>query len=154
MQTFDPNSSKEAFRPSREQVNEFIQDTVIGVLSTVDGDGAPMGATVAFSTTANGCILVGTQESSHKSSNIAGDPRVAVTITDAVKRYTLQCEGIARKLTHQEFERDYANEHYAKRPESLPFKDKPGECHILIEPLHIRFADCSVSPWVATEFDK
>lgn len=153
MKTYDSTSNGKAFHPTREQVNEFIQATVIGVLSTLDSDGAPMGATVAFSTTANGCLLVGTQASSRKSQNISGDPRVAVTITDADKRYTLQLEGIARKLTSEEFERDYAAEHYRQRPESLPFKDRPGECHILVEPLHIRFADCNASPWVTTEFD-
>ncbi len=153
MKTYDPTNGGEAFRPTREQVNEFIQQVIIGVLSTVDADGAPMGATVAFSTTANGCLLVGTQESSRKSRNISGDPRVAATITDADRRYTLQLEGIARKLSSAEFERNYAAEHYRQRPESLPFKDRPGECHILVEPLHIRFADCNASPWVTTEFD-
>lgn len=152
MQVYDPTNTNEAYRPSRQQVDEFVQNQVIGVLSTIDADGAPMGATVAFATTANGCWIVGTNESSRKSSNIANDPRVAVTITDASTRYTLQAEAIARKLSTDEFEREYAERHYAERPESLPFKDKPGECHILVEPMHIRFTDCTTNPWVATEF--
>lgn len=152
MKTFDPANTSEGYRPTRQQVDEFIDARVIGVLSTLDEDGAPVGATVAFSATQNGCWIVGTQESSRKAANIKGDPRVAVTITDADARYTVQAEGIARVLTSNEFVQEYADEHYQKRPESLPFKDTPGECHILIEPLHIRFADCSVNPWVTTEF--
>lgn len=153
MRNFDPSANHDAFRPTPAQVNEFIQEQVLGVLSTLDSEGAPMGATVALSTTLDGNILVGTSESSHKSQNIDGDSRVAITVTDPERRYTLQLQGTARKLGQQAFEAMYAEEHFRQRPQSLPFKDEPGQCHILIAPTHIRFSDCSVNPWVVTEFE-
>lgn len=153
MQIFDPSSREAAYRPTREQVSEFIEQQVIGVLSTLDAEGAPMSATVAFSTTQDGGLIVGTAEASHKSQNIDGDDRVAVTVTDAERRYTVQLQGTAHKLGQHAFEATYAERHYSQRPESLPFRDKPGECHILISPTHVRFSDCSVSPWVTTEYD-
>jgi general stress protein 26 len=152
MKTYDPNTSGEGFRPTREQVSEFIKGQVLGVISTLDSNGAPMSATVAFSVTPDGELIVGTSETSHKSQNIDGDPRVAVTITDPAKRYTLQLQGKAQKVTEETFEAKYAEDHYGQRPQSLPFKDKPGQCHILITPAHMRFSDCSTNPWAITEF--
>ena len=152
MQTFDENNTAEGFRPTREQLNEFIKGQVIGVISTLDENGAPMSATVAFSVTEGNDLMVGTSETSHKSQNVDRDSRVAVTITDAAKRYTMQLQGTARKVNEETFMAVYAEAHFGQRPESLPFKDKPGQCHILITPTHIRFSDCSVNPWAITEF--
>jgi pyridoxine/pyridoxamine 5'-phosphate oxidase len=152
MQTYDENSTAEAFRPTREQIYEFVRSQVLGVISTLDNDGAPMNATVAFSVTEDAKLIVGTSETSHKSQNIDGDSRVAVVITDVEKRYTLQVQGTARKVTQETFEAQYADEHYGQRPQSLPFKDKPGQCHILITPTHMRFSDCSTNPWAITEY--
>lgn len=145
--------SRDAFRPTRNELSDFIVSQVIGVLSTLDSSGAPMSATVAFSVTETGKLLVGTSETSAKSQNIDRDPRVAVTMTDVGTRYTMQLQGRARKLDSREFAEQYAERHYRQRPESLPFKDKPGQCHILITPTRIKFSDCGVSPWAVTEFD-
>ena len=152
MQTFNESNAAEGFRPTREELNEFIKGQVIGVISTLDENGAPMSATVAFSVTEGNDLMVGTSETSHKSQNVDRDSRVAVTITDAAKRYTLQLQGTARKVNEETFESVYAEAHFGQRPESLPFKDKPGQCHILITPPHMRFSDCSVNPWAITEF--
>lgn len=144
----------EGWRPSREEINQFVIDQVIGVLSTLDETGAPMSATVALSVGKAGELIVGTSASSHKSQNIDRDPRVAVTITDAESRHTLQAQGLARRLTKTVFEADYAEEHYRQRPQSLPFKDDPNQCHIAVAPTHIKFSDVSVYPWVVTEYSK
>jgi general stress protein 26 len=111
-----------------------------------------MSATVAFSVSKAGELIVGTSESSNKSQNVDRDPRVAVTITDAERRHTLQLQGLARKLSKAAFEADYAEEHYRQRPQSLPFKDDPGQCHIAITPTRMKFSDVSVFPWVITEY--
>lgn len=154
MKTFEPGVASEPYRPDREQVRTFINQQVIGVLSTLGADGAPHAATVAFSAVKDGNLIVGTDENSEKSHNIDRDGRVAVTITDPEKRYTLQLQAHARKLAEQAFIALYATEHYALRPESLPFKDTPGQCHILLVPTSMKFSDCSVSPWEVTRFEK
>lgn len=149
----DKNGGVEAFRPTRDELNEWLKGQILCVLSTLDESGAPMGVTVAFSVTKGGELLIGTSETSRKSQNIDRDDRVAVTVTDSEERMTAQIQGIANKLPQDIFEHDYADEHYSQRPESLPFKDEPGQCHILIAPKHIRFSDVSVFPWVVTEFN-
>ena len=153
MQTQDLNNRADGFRPTREQVNDWLRGQVLCVLSTLDGTGAPMGATVAFSVATDGKLLIGTSESSRKSHNLDHDNRVAMTVTDSDARMTVQLEGTAIKLDEKTFEQSYADEHFRQRPESLPFRDKPGQCHILVTPTHLRFSDVCVYPWAITEFD-
>lgn len=152
MKIQDKIGGVEAFRPTREELNEWLKGQVLCTLSTLDETSAPMGATVAFSVTKNGELLIGTSETSRKSQNVDRDERVAVTVTDSEERLTAQIQGTACKLSQDVFERDYADEHYSQRPESLPFKDETGQCHILITPKHIRFSDVHVYPWAVTEF--
>jgi general stress protein 26 len=146
-------SQSEGLRPDREQVFEFLKTQVLGTLATLDADGHPQVATVAFSSTPELRFIIGTAEDSRKATNVAGDDRVAFVVTDPEQRYTVQLEGVARRLTDQEFEEHFADEHYRQRPQSLPFKDEPGQCHILVEPTDLRFSDCNPHPWVLTEFD-
>ena len=153
MQTQDLNKKADGFRPTREQVSEWLREQELCVFSTLDKTGAPMSATVAFSVTVDGNLIVGTDEQSRKSQNIDRDSRVAMTITDPERRITVQLQGTAEKISHEEFEHRYEREHYRLRPKSLPFRDKPGQCHILVTPTHLRFSDVSVYPWAITEFD-
>lgn len=153
MKIQEMSGGMEGFRPTRGQVNDWLKGQVLGVMSTLNETGAPTSATVAFSVTESGELLVGTSETSRKSQNVDGDERVAMTVTNPGERYTVQLEGTARKLAQAAFELDYAEEHYAQRPESLPFKDEPGQTHILITPTHLRFSDCNPHPWLLTEFD-
>jgi len=146
------SNTAEGWRPTRDEVNDFLRAQVLCVLSTLDETGAPQGATVAFSVARSGELIIGTAETSHKSRNIDHDGRVAVTVTDAGERFTVQLQGIARKLTEEEFNTQYSDEHYAQRPESLPFKDEPGQAHIAITPRSIRFSDCNPHSWAITEF--
>lgn len=152
MKTQDMSNKGSGFRPTRVQVNEWMREQVLCTLSTLDRTGAPNSATVAFSVTASGDYLIGTSSTSRKSQNIDTDERVAMTVTDADERLTVQLEGVAQKLSEDMFVKRYAEEHYRQRPESLPFRDEPGQCHIIVRPTHIRFSDVSVHPWVVTEF--
>lgn len=143
----------DGWQPTREEVDDWLRDQILCVLSTLDESGAPMSATVAFSVTRDGNLIVGTDEDSRKSHNIDRDDRVAMTVTDPERRITVQLQGTATKLTHADFESLYAKEHYRLRPNSLPFKDAPGQCHILIKPTHIKFSDVAAKPWAITEFN-
>lgn len=152
MKTQNLQESTPGWRPTREEVNGFLRGQILCTLSTLDETGAPQGATVAFSVANSGELIIGTSESSHKAQNIEHDERVAVTVTDSSERFTVQIQGTARKLAETAFMADYADEHYAQRPESLPFKDLPGQAHIAVTPRVIRFSDCNPHPWVVTEF--
>ncbi|MEO5499233.1 MAG: pyridoxamine 5'-phosphate oxidase family protein [Candidatus Saccharimonadales bacterium] len=152
MQVQEKNGNVDGWRPTHTEVYEWLKEQPLGVLSTLNEAGAPQSATVAFSVTEFGDLLVGTSEGSRKSQNIDHDSRVAFTITDSERRITVQIEGVARKLAQVAFEMDYEAEHYKQRPESLPFKDEPGQCHIFITPQHVRFSDCRPKEWAITEY--
>lgn len=153
MQILIKNSRVEELRSTLAEVNQWLKGQVLCTLATLDKTGAPMVATVAFSVTEAGELLVGTKETSRKSQNIDGDERVAVVVTDSEARITVQIEGTARKLSQDDFDQNYAEEHYRQRPESLPFRDVPGQAHILITPSHVRHSNCRPYPWEVTEFD-
>jgi general stress protein 26 len=153
MQIQDKSLGREGFKPSRDEVDDFIRKQILGVVSTVDNSGQPMSATVAVSVALDNGILFGTSETSQKALNIEQDERVAFNVTDSERRLEIQLEGRARILARKVFEKTYAEEHYRQRPQSLPFKDEPGQKHILVTPTHIKFSDCSVNPWLVTEFD-
>lgn len=152
MKTQNLNESQPGWQPTREEVNHFLRGQILCTLSTLDETGAPQGATVAFSVAESGELIIGTSEESRKAHNIENDNRVAVTVTDSYERYTVQIQGIARKLAEAAFAAEYSDEHYAQRPESLPFKDEPGQTHIAVTPQTIRFSDCNPHPWMVTEF--
>ena len=151
MKTFDASASGEAWRPSRSELSGFLREQVLTTLSSLDADGAPESATVAFSETDDGKFLIGTSQSSRKARNVEADPRVAMTVTDAERRYTVQIKGLAQKLSDTAFAA-LAEEHYRQRPESLPFRDDPNQVHILVSPTEIRFSDVSVHPWTVTTY--
>jgi len=139
------------WKPSRAEISEFLRSQQLCTIASLDADGQPQAATVAFSETTDGNFIIGTSETSRKAGNIAHDPRVAMVVTDDEQRYTVQLEGTARVLTAEEFE-PYAEEHYNQLPASRPFRDQPGEVNILITPHYLRFSDCNPHPWVLTEF--
>lgn len=152
MQEQQKDSRVKGWSPTRGELDDWLRAQELCVFSTLDATGAPMSATVAFSVTVDGGLIVGTNENSRKSKNIDHDGRVAMTITDPERRITVQLQGHAEKIPHDVFERVYEKEHYRLRPKSLPFKNEPGQCHILITPSHIKFSDVRPHPWVVTEF--
>lgn len=144
-------AEQQGFRPDKQQVWEFLQTVPLGTIATLDETGHPQVATVAFSQTENLDFIIGTSENSRKAQNIEHDGRVAFVATDPSKRYTVQMEGTAQKLTDEDFDQ-YAEAHFAKLPASAPFRNIQGQCYILIKPHWLRFSDCNPYPWVLTEF--
>ena len=151
MKTFDKSNTEPGWQPTRDELSEWLRKQALCTFSSLDQNGAPESATVAFSETSNGEFIVGTSETFHKSQNVDRDERVALVVTNYDDRYTAQIKGTARKLSETAFGA-LADEHYRQRPESLPFKDEPGQTHILVQPQNIRFSDCSVQPWLVTEY--
>lgn len=151
MKTEGKSEVSKGWRPTRAELSEFLLKQPVCVLSSLSEDGAPQSATVAFSETKDGQFIIGTSVTSRKSHNIDNDSRVALNVTDVEARHTVQMGGLARKLMPEEFA-DYEDFHYEQLPASRPFKDQPGQVHIIIQPNYIRFSDCSAYPWLLTEY--
>lgn len=139
------------YAPTPDQILEFLNTQQLCTFATLADDGRPQAATVAFSEHPNLELIVGTSVSSRKAANIARDGRVAITVTDPDKRYTVQYEGIGQGITQAELAH-YEAAHFAKQPGSLPFKDLPDQFYILVKPLFVRFSDCNPYPWRLTEY--
>ncbi|HMH69945.1 MAG TPA: pyridoxamine 5'-phosphate oxidase family protein [Candidatus Saccharimonadales bacterium] len=123
----------------------------MGTIATVGPNGQPQAANVAFSQNDQLELIIGTSATSRKALNIDRDLRVAYEVTDPDRRYTVQFEGIAHRLSSDEFAEREAT-HFAKLPGSLPFKDIKGQVYFLLQPTWVRFSDCGVHPWAVTEF--
>src|SRR5882757_11146095 len=137
---------------TKQDLYEFLDSQIVCTISTNGEDGYPNSATVAFSNNEDLEFVIGTSVRSRKANNIARDGKVAMTITDEKKRWTVQLEGDARRLFKDEFEEKYSEKHYRKLPFSLPFKDIPDQINFLIVPVHLKLTDASKKPWQVTEF--
>lgn len=134
-----------------KEVIAFLESQVTCVISTNGEGGYPNSATVAFSNNDKYEFVIGTNIHSRKAANIEKNQKVAMTITDVEKRWTVQLEGDIRKLDPQEFSDNYAEHHYAKLPFSLPFKDIPEQANYLITPRHMKLTEANKHPWVVHE---
>lgn len=150
MKTQDMTPGRTGLKPTKQQLYEWLDQQILCVIASQGAGGYPNTATVAFSQSDDLRFVIITDKDSRKAHNIAGNDKVAMTITNEDQRYTLQLEGNARQLTWDEFEQ-YSEHHYKKLPFSLPFKDIPGQTPFVIEPVHMRFSDISVRPWELTD---
>ena len=138
--------------PTKQDLLDFLDSQVMCVISSIGEDGFPNSASVAFSSNDNLEFVIGTSAKSRKAANFARDSKVAMTVTDADKRWTVQLEGNVSPLSWDEFESTYSEKHYRKLPFSLPFKDLPDQTNFRIVPLHLKLTEANKKPWVVTEF--
>lgn len=142
---------KKGFKPSKQQIVEFLHSLELGSIATVSPEGFPETATVAFSETDKLEIIIGTDNRSRKANNIQNNPKAAFVATDSEKRFTVQLHGYAQKFSEKS-NQQLLNNHYEKLLSSRPFKDIPGQSHIILKPIYLKFSDCNLYPYETTEF--
>lgn len=143
-------TERQAFVPTNEQLARWLDKQTLLTIASHGSDGYPNAASVAFSQSADFHFVIITDKDSRKAHNIAGNNKVALTITNLDDRYTLQVQGNAQQMSWDEFA-EYAEAHYRKLPFTLPFKDIPGQTPYVIEPVSMKFTDVNVRPWAITE---
>ncbi len=143
-------STDKGFTPTREEVVQFLDSVILCTISTVTPSGQPMAAVVGFSSNSKFEFVINTGEATRKARNIESNSKVALTVTDADLRYTVQLEGTARQITPEEYE-PYTPHHYEKLPWAIKYRDKPEEVTFLISPTELRFSDCTVYPYLVTK---
>ncbi len=137
---------------TKKDLFDFLDSQIVCTISTNGEGGYPNSATVAFSNNEELEFVIGTSIRTRKAKNIARDSKVAMTITDADKRWTVQLEGDIRELSPEEFDERYSEKHFSKLPFSLPFKDIPDQHNYVIIPIHLKMSNVSVHPWKVVEF--
>ncbi len=129
----------------RHALATLHEDNLLCVLSTIHPDGSSQSAVVGFTSLHSGEYLIGTSEDSRKAKNLARNGAVSMVI-GWDKRTTLQIEGVARVLTHDEAQQ-YETIVAAKNPISGKYFNEPGQVHILVSPHWLRYTDLNVHPW-------
>jgi len=138
--------------PTKADLTAFLDSQVLCVISSIGEGGYPNSATVAFSSNDDLEFIIGTSAKSRKAANFGRDSKVAMTITDADRRWTVQLEGDVSPISWEDFEATYSEKHYKKLPFSLPFKDLPDQTNYRIVPTHLKLTEANKKPWVVTEF--
>lgn len=134
---------------NREEIYDFMNSYLHGVISTLNKDGLPNSAIVGFGQTKDLCILIGTDNTSRKYTNMQRDAHVAFTIGGTTAE-TIQLEGNARELKPEELQL-VSDNYWRKNPHAKVHHKNPGERYFIITPTWIRYTDLRVDPWSITE---
>lgn len=129
-------------------ITAFLRTRKLCVISTVNDEGAPQSALVAFSELDNGKIVIGTFNNTRKFANMMHNLHVSIVASS--DEACVQIEGLAR-ITKDEEEHLCKETHLAKNPSSAKYVDDPHQRFFIITPTWMRFTDHSVSPHVVEE---
>ncbi len=120
-------------------IYEFIKHEHLCVISTVNKDGKPEGATMAYSETPDLKLIFSTSTKTRKYENLLNNPDVAVVIGwDFNKYVTVQYNGIA-KMEEGEQKDTIRNIHITKNEESKKYAFDPENRYYIVEPKWIRY---------------
>ncbi|MBI2580110.1 MAG: pyridoxamine 5'-phosphate oxidase family protein [Candidatus Aenigmarchaeota archaeon] len=127
-------------------IMDFIRKNDLAVVSTVNADGLPESAVVAYSETDKMEIIFGSFCTSRKNTNIKRNPCVAIVIGwNRDDMITVQYEGEAIEIPAGDSGR-FKKMHLAKIPDSARYLDHPDERLFLVRPRWIRYSDLKKVP--------
>lgn len=134
-----------------KKLDELLSGQLLCTVATIDADGYPNAATVAFSHASDLTFVFSTDDGTRKAANIANNGRIALTVTDAENKITMQAVGTATKLSRKEFADTYERYHFEKLPFTRFFKDVPTMSFYAVKPIHMKLTDINQRPWQVTE---
>lgn len=138
--------------PTHADLIHFLDSQVLCTVSSIGEGDYPNAASVAFSNNDELEFVIGTTVQSRKAANIARSNKVALTVTDGTKMWTVQLEGDAQEISWDEFDAKFSDKHYQKLPFARTFKDIPGQTNYVIKPVHLKLTEADIHPWRVTEF--
>jgi hypothetical protein len=136
---------------NKEGLLRFLENCLLGVLSSLGRDGAPQSALVGIAVTPRLEIIFDTVAKSRKFANIARDPRVAFVI-GWQGEITVQYEGIARQISSPEIG-PYYEIYFRKFPDGPARLKWEGITYYVVAPRWIRYSDYNQSPPAIVEFN-
>jgi hypothetical protein len=136
---------------NKEGLLRFLENCLLGVLSSLGRDGAPQSALVGIAVTPRLEIIFDTVAKSRKFANIARDPRVAFVI-GWQGEITVQYEGIARQISSSEIG-PYHEIYFRKFPDGPARLKWEGITYYVVAPKWIRYSDYNQSPPEIVEFN-
>ena len=128
----------------------FIEQSKLGVLSSVAPSGAPQSALVGIAVTADLQIVFDTVKTSRKYGNLKARPACSF-VFGWTGEQTVQYEGIAEELDGTQLQR-YQEVYFRTWPDGLSRSQWPGIVYFLVKPKWIRYSDFDKSPPLILEF--
>jgi len=127
----------------RSKIRGFMKSEKLSVVSTVNSNGRPESALVAFSETNSLGVIFGTFNNTRKYRNIRKNPDVSLVIGwDDRKNINIQYEGTAREVSGKEADK-CRKIHLAKNPNSVKYAYKREQRFFIVKPKWIRYSDLS-----------
>lgn len=113
------------------------------ILSTVDLNGKPQSAVMAYAVQKDLTIILSTHDDSRKWKNIGKNPSVALVFGWDFSGNNIQYEGIAEQITNNDEIEDI---YYSANPKLIQFRDQIGTVYMRIRPTWVRLTDFSIRP--------
>jgi pyridoxine/pyridoxamine 5'-phosphate oxidase len=136
---------------NKEDLLAFIKTKQHAVISTVASDGCPEAALIGFGETDDFELIFGTYTTSRKYANLKHNNNVAFVIGWDEEAITVQYEGIASELAHEEWEH-YLALYHKKVPSAVVFKSHPDQSYWKVTPRFVRYSDFSGEHPAVVEF--
>lgn len=125
-------------------ITDFVAQRKRLVLATVDPDGRPEAAFVAYGDTPDGRIVIGTSNQSRKYANIRNLGSAAVVV-GLEGSESVQLEGGIRILDSEEYD-EYIDYHFSKNPDAERYRHKSDQAYLLFIPQWARYVDVATEP--------
>lgn len=87
------------FSDRKQRIHNFLYETSLGVLSTIDASGDPHGSVIYFAIDSNFHLAFLTKTDTLKYDNLKRNPRVMLTVFEPKSQTTAQISGTAKEIT-------------------------------------------------------
>jgi len=139
---------------NKEKILHFMKKEELMVISTLNKEGKPQSAVVAYTETRDLEIIFGTFNNTRKYANLKNNASVSLVIGWNIdEKITIQLEGDAQELFGQELEK-CRKLHIAKNPKREKWCYEVQERFFKIKPVWIRYSDLSKEPEEIFEITK
>jgi pyridoxine/pyridoxamine 5'-phosphate oxidase len=128
----------------------FIEQSKLGVLSSIGPAGEPQSALVGFAVTDDLQIVFDTVKTSRKYGNLKARPACSF-VFGWTGEQTIQYEGIAEELDGRQLHR-YQEVYFRTWPDGPSRSQWPGIVYFLVKPKWMRYSDFDKSPPLIVEF--
>jgi ribonuclease HI len=137
---------------NKNQILNFIKKEQFAVISTVNVNGSPESALVAFSQTDDPFIILGTNVSTRKVDNLRTNKQVAI-VFGFKPPISVQINGEAEILLNQEAE-PYIKKHLKKYPQAIKYAHNPDQVWIRVKLLRMQHVDITTGQKQILELSK
>lgn len=121
----------------KEHITEFLNEFMLGTISTVTPDSKPESAYVGFTHSSDLRIIIGTSKKTRKYQNLQHNPHVAFVV--ASTKGEVQYEGDAAEISEADYYALVEDGAFTHLPGIQKYRNDPNQVYLLIKPTWLRF---------------